>query len=132
MRQVMPKNPRLYQKLWGRIYATLDRFPAGMPVTVVITSKLPKRCGESYAYFERYKDRFVLYLLEPPFADMSPYKGKMTLREQFMWDGFIHEYAHVIDYTLVHDSHDPPYAEWHGATWGVKYAKIYQSILQDP
>ena len=129
--QRMPKRPKRNQRLWSAVYLTIERFPAAFPVVVTV-GFIPAEYRPAWAACDKDGDKFAIWLEEPQ-IDLPPLvEGRMTVREQFMWDSFQHEYAHILDWSHMHDQHEPPYAQWHGPTWGVWYAKIYQSLSDDP
>ena len=127
----MPKKPRRNQRFWKGVYLALERFPPAFPVMVTV-GFIPSEQRPCWAVCEKDGDKFNIWIQEPE-IDLPPLEpGKMTVREQFMWDGFLHELAHLLAWSHLHDQHEATYAQWHGPTWGVWYAKLYQSLSDDP
>ena len=46
-----------------------------------------------------------------------------------MMDSVIHEWAHILDWSHLHDMSEEP--EYHSATFGVWYAKVYRTVAQE-
>jgi len=46
-----------------------------------------------------------------------------------MLDSLIHEYAHILDWSHLHDKSEEP--EYHSSTWGVWYSKVYRFICRE-
>jgi hypothetical protein len=46
-----------------------------------------------------------------------------------MMDSLKHEWSHILDWSHLHDMKEEP--EYHSATWGVWYAKVYRLISGD-
>lgn len=129
--QRMPKRPKRNAEFWANARQALDRFPAAFPVDVIV-GYIPPRLRPCWGVCEKDGNKFTIWIDEPK-IDLPPFPGKkMTVREQFMWDAFLHEYAHVLDWSHLRDVHDQEYAQFHSATWGVWYAKLYQSLTPDP
>jgi len=109
----------------------MERFPAAFPVTVIV-GFLPARLRPAWAACDKIGSRFFVWLFEPD-IDIPPIEpDTQNGRETWLWDAFLHEYAHILDWSHLRDKHDQPYAQWHSATWGVWYAKLYQSLTDDP
>lgn len=43
-----------------------------------------------------------------------------------MLDSLIHEWSHILDWSHLHDMREEP--EYHSATWGVWFAKVYRLV----
>lgn len=119
-RQSMPQRPRDNQRFWERVYEVMAKFPAAFPVTVTV---LPRNKSGTWEVCTRYwdHDRFHIHVYHPGTPDEN-------LNYEIMLDSFIHGYAHALDWGHIHDHYEPPYAAEHGPTWGVHYAKLYQSL----
>lgn len=129
----MPKRPKRNAKFWASVYDALNRFPAAFPVTVIVGKNvIPKEYRPAWALSDKVGKQFCIWLEEPQ-IDLPPLvPDHMTVRETWLWDGFLHEHAHLLDWSHLHDQHDVPYAQRHSATWGVWHAKLYQSLMADP
>ncbi len=129
--QRMPKRPKRNPMFWGKVWLALERFPAAYP-TEIIVGYVPPRLRPAWGVCELDNDTFTIWIHEPQ-INLPPFPGKKTtVREQFLWDIFLHEYAHVLDWSHLRDIHPQEYAQFHSATWGVWYAKLYQSLTPDP
>lgn len=131
--QRMPKRPRRNAQFWASVYAAIERFPAAFPVTVIVgKDAIPVEQRPSWAVSDKIGNQFFIWMEEPQ-IDLPPLApDHMDVRQTWLWDCFLHEYAHLLDWSHLHDTHDVPYAQKHGATWGVWYAKLYQSLMADP
>lgn len=125
--QRMPKRPKRNKEFWRHAYSLMERFPSPLPVEVrIVASIKPFEGGECM----KDGNRFRITLEEMPVDAPQRPPCKMTWRERCLLDDFLHEYAHVLNWSHLHDRSD--YAHFHGADWGTWYAKLYASWSESP
>lgn len=91
------------------------RFPPAYPVIIRTKKKTKKSKNFGLTEFVAVKEPYFIITLSQESYEI-------------IVDTLLHEYAHVLAWSLRHITHDD--SKWHDESWAVEYSRLYRFIIE--
>lgn len=92
--------------------------PTAYPIKIRTVPKKKKKQNYGHIQFIDYDKKKIYFLI-----------SLMQTEYEVMVDSLIHEYAHALNWKLIHNEHSE--VEFHDESWAVEYSKLYRMFI-DP
>lgn len=120
----MPKRPRKNLRFWEAVRFLIERFPLSHPVHVAIVGKMPEQQRNGDWFGCSWRTGRVNRIAMKQVGDGTDYIGQCS-----MIDTLLHEYAHLLSWSAMHDLHE--YKHYHDDVWGIWYARLYRAWCKE-